>query len=97
AADPPARAAEAAAARGSRAATTGQRVYMRISPQREQPAVLESLKRLIAGHGGPLPVVLYYERTQKTLGLSDQYKVKPSPELFARIEELLGKESVKVK
>ncbi|MCP1306176.1 DNA polymerase III subunit alpha [Paenibacillus tyrfis] len=97
AADQPARAAEVAAARGPRAATTEQRVYMRISPQREQPAVLESLKRLIAGHGGPLPVVLYYERTQKTLGLSDQYKVKPSPELFARIEELLGKESVKVK
>ncbi|WDM29116.1 DNA polymerase III subunit alpha [Paenibacillus mucilaginosus] len=74
-----------------------QRVYMRISPKHEEPAVLAELKRLITEHGGPLPVVLYYESSQKTLGLSDQYQVKPSPELFHRIEELLGKDSVRVK
>lgn len=78
-------------------ASATQRVYIRISPQHEQPAVLSELKRLIAQHIGPLPIVLYYEKNQKTLGLSDKYKVKPSPELFRRIEELLGKECVKVK
>lgn len=82
---------------GAIAAPASQRVYIRISPQHEQPGVLSELKQLIAQHMGPLSVVLYYEKSQKTLGLSDKYKVKPSPELFRRIEELLGKECVKVK
>lgn len=77
--------------------TSLQRVYMKISQHHEQPTVLEELKRLITQHIGPLPVVLYYEKSQKTLGLSNKYKVKPSPELFGQIEKLLGKESVKVK
>ncbi|SDC08639.1 DNA polymerase-3 subunit alpha [Paenibacillus sp. UNCCL117] len=95
AAAPQARGAAADAARPASAA--GQRVYVRIAADREQPAVLAALKELIAGHSGPLQVVLYYERTQKTLALSGEFNVKPSPQLFARIEELLGKQSVKVK
>ncbi|WP_426452060.1 DNA polymerase III subunit alpha [Paenibacillus sp. S-38] len=89
----------APARRGAAAPRTAavQRVYMRISPKHEEPAVLAELKRLITEQAGPLPVVLYYESSQKTLGLSDQYQVKPSPELFHRIEELLGKDSVRVK
>ncbi|WP_159881597.1 DNA polymerase III subunit alpha [Paenibacillus puerhi] len=86
------------AAGGDRPAPSAtQRVYVRIAAEREQPAVLAALKQLIGQHGGPLPVVLYYEKTQKTLGLSGEFNVKPSPQLFAQIEELLGKQSVKVK
>ncbi|TVY07424.1 DNA polymerase III subunit alpha [Paenibacillus cremeus] len=106
---PPAGVAAAAAARSPqpRPAAAGtvprpagaavQRVYMKISPSHEEPSVLAELKQLITKHSGPLPVVLYYEKTQKSLGLSDQYKVKPSPDLFQQIEQLLGKETVKVK
>ncbi|MGF9714901.1 MULTISPECIES: DNA polymerase III subunit alpha [Paenibacillus] len=95
---PPARRQPAAPkAAGASAAPVSQRVYIRIPAQHEQPGVLSELKRLIAQHTGALPVVLYYEKSQKTLGLSDKYKVRPSPELFRRIEELLGKECVKVK
>ncbi|MFD0679563.1 MULTISPECIES: DNA polymerase III subunit alpha [unclassified Paenibacillus] len=81
----------------SSTASRPQRVYVKISADHEQPQVLTALKQLLAEQGGPLSVILYYEKSQKTLGLSDQYKVKPSPKLFQAIEELLGKESVKVK
>ncbi|TDG00717.1 DNA polymerase III subunit alpha [Paenibacillus piri] len=74
-----------------------QRVYVKISADYEQPHVLTGLKRLLIEHTGSLPVILYYEKSQKTLSLSDQYTVKPSPKLFQAIEQLLGKESVKVK
>ncbi|MCZ8513428.1 DNA polymerase III subunit alpha [Paenibacillus filicis] len=88
---------QAKAAFAKPATASGQRVYIRISPLHEQPEVLERLKRLIAEHAGPLPVVLYYEKAQKSLGLSDKFNVKPSPALFESIGSLLGKDSVKVK
>ncbi|OXM84269.1 DNA polymerase III subunit alpha [Paenibacillus rigui] len=78
-------------------AARSQRVYVKISSDHEHPQVLSRLKELLMQHQGPLDVVLYYEKSQKTLGLSDQYRVKPSPELFRTIGELLGKDSVKVK
>ncbi|ULL14392.1 DNA polymerase III subunit alpha [Paenibacillus sp. H1-7] len=74
-----------------------QRVYVKISADHEQPHVLARLKEMLLDHEGPLPVILYYEKSQKTLRLSDQFKVKPSPKLFQAMEELLGKETVKVK
>lgn len=86
--------APAAAARRTAA---GQRVYIKISAQHEQPEILTELKRLIQQRPGPLPVILYYERQQSSIRLSDAYNVKPSPELFRQMEALLGKESVKVK
>ncbi|NOU92340.1 DNA polymerase III subunit alpha [Paenibacillus sp. LMG 31456] len=90
-------AASVPAASPSSTAPRSQRVYVKISADHEQPHVLTALKQLLVEQGGPLSVILYYEKSQKTLGLSDQYKVKPSPKLFHAIEELLGKESVKVK
>ncbi|CAG7646689.1 DNA polymerase III subunit alpha [Paenibacillus solanacearum] len=85
----------AAAAASAEAAV--QRVYVKISPLHEKPAVLEMLKRVLGRHGGLLPVVLYYEKSQRSLGLSDKYRVNPTQELLDSIERLLGKESVKVK
>ncbi|WP_079908399.1 DNA polymerase III subunit alpha [Paenibacillus sp. 32352] len=74
-----------------------QRVYVKISADHEQPQVLTRLKELLLQHEGPLSVILYYEKSQKTISLSDQFKVKPSPKLFQAMEELLGKDTVKVK
>ncbi|MUT64463.1 DNA polymerase III subunit alpha [Paenibacillus sp. NEAU-GSW1] len=74
-----------------------QRVYIKISAATEQSGALERLQALLAGHSGALNTVLFYERNQKLIALSDMYKVKPSPELFAAIEELLGAGTVAVK
>lgn len=87
---------QAAGKRGQSAAARTQRVYVKIRPDRERPDILTTLKKLLEANIGPLPVVLFYEREQKSLALSDAYKVKPSPSLFREIEELLGKDTVRV-
>ncbi|WP_164779453.1 hypothetical protein, partial [Paenibacillus kobensis] len=79
------------------AARRVQRVYVKIAAGMEQPAALEKLKQLLVAHHGPLPTVLFYERDQRMLALSEQYNVKPSPDLFGAVEELLGKGSIAVK
>ena len=79
------------------AAARTQRVFIKIAADREQPAVLAQLKVLLAEHAGPLDTVLFYEREQRTIALSDKQRVKPSPELIGAIERLLGKGSAVVK
>ena len=55
------------------------------------------LKALLAEHSGPLGTVLFYEREGRTIALSERYRVKPSQELIAQIEALLGKGAAVVK
>ncbi|WP_027094003.1 DNA polymerase III subunit alpha [Cohnella thermotolerans] len=74
-----------------------QRVYIRIDAERERPGVLASLKRLLASHPGPLPTLLHYEREHRTVALSDELRVKPSPELTGSVEKLLGEGSIRIK
>jgi DNA polymerase III subunit alpha len=78
-------------------AAQGSRVYVKISEEKERPAILSSLKELIRKQPGNHPVVLYYEKSKKTLGLSESYYVNPSADLVRRMEQLLGKDTVKVK
>ncbi|WP_036715889.1 hypothetical protein, partial [Paenibacillus darwinianus] len=74
-----------------------QRLFIKIAAEREQPALLAKLKQLLSAHAGPLDTVLFYEREQKTIALSDKGRVKPSPALIGDIEKLLGKGSAVVK
>lgn len=78
-------------------AKRAQRVYVKIAAGREHSSVLEKLKQLLVSHHGPLATVLFYERDQRTLALSEQYSVKPSRELFSAVEGLLGKGAIAVK
>lgn len=74
-----------------------QRVYIKIAAANERPELLNELKQLIQQHPGALPTVLFYEREQQLRALSDAFAVKPSPELFKRIQAMLGEGSVRVK
>lgn len=74
----------------------GQRVYVKIAASREDARLLTRLQALLQANKGNLPVVLFYEREQKTLALSAKYNVKPSPELIQEIDRLLGAGSAKV-
>jgi len=93
------RAAEAAGgteqSRGPR--VVEQRVFVKITPQAENPELLARLKQLLQQHSGPVPTVLFYEQQQKLLALSDAYRIKPSPALFFEMEKMLGEGTVKVK
>ncbi|WP_408894560.1 DNA polymerase III subunit alpha [Paenibacillus taichungensis] len=93
------RAAEAAGgteqSRGPRAVE--QRVFVKITPQAENPELLARLKQLLQRHSGPVATVLFYEQHQKLLALSDAYRIKPSPSLFSEMEKMLGDGTVKIK
>ncbi|WP_027087912.1 DNA polymerase III subunit alpha [Cohnella panacarvi] len=74
-----------------------ERVYIRIDEPHEQPATLIRLKLLLKSHAGPVPTVLRYERTKRTVALSDEFKVTPTQELFDKVEKLLGADSIRAK
>ena len=74
-----------------------QKVYIRIDAPSERPSTLNRLKTLLAEHPGNHPTLLFYERQRRTVALSDELMVRPSPELVRRIESLLGPGSVRVK
>lgn len=59
--------------------------------------MLPELQALLKENAGPMPTVLFYEREQRTLALSEQYNIRPNPELIRRIELLFGPGSAKVK
>jgi DNA polymerase III subunit alpha len=72
-------------------------LYIRIDAPHEQPATLIRLKLLLKAHSGELATVLRYERERRTVALSDEFKVNPTPELIAEMEKLLGEGSIRVK
>ncbi|MBO9597172.1 MAG: DNA polymerase III subunit alpha [Cohnella sp.] len=74
-----------------------ERVYIRIDEPHEQPATLIRLKLLLKAHAGPVPTVLRYERTKRTVALSDEFKVVPTQELFDKVEKLLGADSIRAR
>ncbi|MEJ9161114.1 hypothetical protein, partial [Paenibacillus graminis] len=86
-----------AAARDSGAADSGQRVFIKITPSAENPALLSRLQALLQRHPGPAATLLFYERNQKLLALSDGYRIKPSEELVTAIEDMLGNGTVRIK
>ncbi|MBQ4898543.1 DNA polymerase III subunit alpha [Paenibacillus sp. Marseille-P2973] len=90
---------DAAGAAGGRERKTPaeQRVFVKITAAAENARLLEQLKSLLELHHGPVGTVLFYESTGKLLALNERYSIKPSPELFRQMEQLLGPDTVKVK
>lgn len=82
---------------GGTVGARAQRVFIKIAEEHEHAEQLRQLQALLSGEKGPLEVVLFYEKEQRTLVLSEQYRVKPSPELFQQIERLFGKGTVRVR
>ncbi|MGO4543269.1 DNA polymerase III subunit alpha [Paenibacillus sp. 2TAB23] len=74
-----------------------QRVYIKIVADKEQPVILDQLKALLASYSGQLATVLFYEQGQKSIALSDSYRVKPSTQLISAVESLLGQGTIVVK
>ncbi|MFC3749106.1 DNA polymerase III subunit alpha [Paenibacillus sp. GCM10012306] len=75
----------------------GQRVFIKITPHTEESGLLPRLNQLLQAHPGPVATVLFYERSQKLLALSDSYRIDPSPELLTAIESMLGAGTVRIK
>lgn len=74
-----------------------QRMYIKITAERERSDVLNELKELLLAHPGSLAPALFYEREGKLIALSDSHLVAPSPELLQKVEKLLGAGTVVIK
>lgn len=94
---PAAAAAQEAAGVPAGSAGNAQRVFIKITPGAENPALLSRLQALLQTHPGPAATLLFYEREQKLLALSDGYRISPSETLIAAIEEMLGNGTVRIK
>ncbi|AHV96644.1 DNA polymerase III subunit alpha [Paenibacillus sabinae] len=93
---PAARAPRQAAAPPA-AGSAGQRAYIKITAAAEEGGLLPQLKELLQNHPGAVPTLLFYEREQRLIALSDSFRVKPSPELFGLVESLLGPGTIRIK
>ncbi|WP_276354179.1 DNA polymerase III subunit alpha [Cohnella caldifontis] len=78
-------------------ASPAQRAYIRIDETHETSEVLARLKSLLSEHPGPLRTVLHYDRGHRSVMLSEDLSIHPSPDLTGRIEELMGKGSFRIK
>lgn len=81
----------------SKVKSKGQHLYIRIAKELEQGERLNALKLLLNRHRGELGVILYYERTKKTLALKESIRVSPSAELLAKIKHIFGEDAVRIK
>ncbi|GKU75785.1 DNA polymerase III subunit alpha [Paenibacillus sp. L3-i20] len=74
-----------------------QRIYIKITADKEHSVVLGQLKQLLFAHPGGLDSALFYEREGKLIALSDSHRVTPTPDLLKAIVELLGEGTVVIK
>lgn len=72
-------------------------VYVKITEEHERDGLLVALNKLLLKHKGEQRVILYYERTQRSLALGSQYNVKADERLILAVERLLGEGTIKVR
>ncbi|MBM6613702.1 DNA polymerase III subunit alpha [Desemzia sp. RIT804] len=70
--------------------------FIRIEEINEDNSTLNQLKELLAAYPGVIPVILYYVKANKKLGLQEKFWIKNSPELVKAVEDLLGKGNIVV-
>jgi DNA polymerase-3 subunit alpha len=72
-------------------------LFLKISPDKETPSVLQRLQSLLKKHPGRSGVALFYERGSRLLELSTDYRVEVTTVLTKQIERLLGEGTVRCK
>ncbi|WP_010678404.1 DNA polymerase III subunit alpha [Bacillus timonensis] len=70
------------------------KLFIRMGKRNQIDQVFMELKELFKQYPGEIPVVLYYEETQKTIQLQQELWVNSSSEFLSQIKELLGPENV---
>ncbi|WP_139491713.1 DNA polymerase III subunit alpha [Brevibacillus dissolubilis] len=76
------------------AASTETVLFIKISHSQEQDNTLAALRQLFGEHPGSTPVILYYERTKKTLRLPDQMCVAADEPFLEKTKAIVGRNSV---
>ncbi|HAQ6750774.1 TPA: DNA polymerase III subunit alpha [Enterococcus faecium] len=71
-----------------------QTCYLRITEEREDPEIMKQLQVIFQKHPGYIPVVMYHEKTQRKVVLSDAYWVDDSKSIKGQLIYLLGEDNV---
>jgi DNA polymerase-3 subunit alpha len=69
-------------------------LYLKIEMEKQNPAFLQQVNRLLKNYRGSTEVVLRYEGTNKTVKLTKENNVARSMELIEKLKQLLGSSNV---
>lgn len=72
-------------------------LYLKISKEKETSHLLNQLKEIMKKFKGHSDVVLFYEKTERSIRLGSNDRITPTIECLRLLETLLGKENVVLK
>lgn len=75
----------------------GQRLYIKLTTEKESSGAIDQVHNVLHHHPGPMPVILYYESTGKAVALSEKYSIEPSVHVIEQLQFILGPGTVRTK
>lgn len=72
-------------------------LFIKITEEKHTGPDLRTLKTILVNNKGTSPVILYYEKTGRTIQLSYRHWINPDERVIGKIKELFGKENVVLK
>ncbi|WP_209122082.1 DNA polymerase III subunit alpha [Alkalihalobacillus sp. BA299] len=76
---------------------TEARIFLRIQEGYEKKELLEKVKEILLTHDGGAQVILFYEKTNKKVVLTDQYTISSTGKEIEQLQEILGRKNVVIK
>ncbi|MCC3356445.1 DNA polymerase III subunit alpha [Bacillus sp. REN16] len=70
------------------------KLFVRMEKRHQTDQVFIDLKELLKEYPGEIPVVLYYQESQKTIQLQQELWVSPNPKFLKEMKNLMGQENV---
>lgn len=72
-------------------------LYLKINKERESHQFLLSLKEVIQQYKGPVGIVLFYEKSERSIRLGSADRINPTNECLEKLRNLLGGQNVVLK
>jgi DNA polymerase III subunit alpha len=73
------------------------KLYLKIPKEQETVEHLQNLKEVIRKYPGSINVILYYERSRKSIGLEKSLLIEPSEQCIKELIKMIGNENVFLK
>lgn len=73
------------------------KLYLKIPKEQETVEHLQNLKEVIRKYPGSINVILYYERSRKSIGLEKSLLIEPSEQCIEELIKMVGNENVFLK
>lgn len=73
------------------------RLFLKIEKERESNLLLMNLKDIVKQYKGTVEIILFYERSERTIRLGVEDRINPISECLKKLKTLLGEENVIMK